>query len=79
MDLLKSALEISQGKAINSMLRKDEKTSDQSLRSSHAGSTPKLFNQLGRNISGFAEVLNEVILSILFKPSLNFSKRQRIQ
>lgn len=55
---MKSALEINQGKALNAVLRKNEKTSDQSLRSSHAESTSKLYNQLGRNLSG--EVLSEV-------------------
>lgn len=57
---MKSALEINQGKVLNSVLRKNEKTSDQSLRSSHAESTSKLYNQLGRNLSGFVEVLSEV-------------------
>lgn len=63
VDLLKSALEINHGKISNPMLRKDEKTSDQSLRSIHAESAPKLFNHFGsKNISqpSFIEVLDEV-------------------
>lgn len=61
MDLLKSALEINHGKISNPMLRKDEKTSDQSLRSIHAESVPKLWiNHSSKNTS-FIEVLDEVI------------------
>lgn len=61
VDLLKSALEINHGKISNPMLRKDEKTSDQSLRSIHAESVPKLWiNHSSKNTS-FIEVLDEVI------------------
>lgn len=45
------------------MLRKDEKNSDQSLRSIHAESAPKLHSHYGsKNISqpSFIEVLDEV-------------------
>lgn len=59
VDLLKSALEINHNKISYPMLRRDVKTSDQSLKSVHAESAPKLYN---KNISqpSFIEVLNEV-------------------
>lgn len=59
VDMLKSALEINHNKVSNPMLRKDGKNSDQSLRSVHAESAPKLYN---KNISqpSFIEVLDEV-------------------
>jgi hypothetical protein len=64
VDLLKSALEINHGKNSTNNLRKDEKLSDQSLRSVHADSAPKLFNQTkasSKNISQPSfEVLDEV-------------------
>jgi uncharacterized protein (DUF1786 family) len=52
------------------MLRKEEKLSDQSLRSMHADSAPKLFNQMkasSKNISqpSFIEVLDEVSVVVL--------------
>ncbi|XP_070494972.1 major facilitator superfamily domain-containing protein 6 isoform X2 [Chironomus tepperi] len=62
VDLLKSALEINHGKISNNMLRKDDKNCDQSLRSIHADSAPKLYNHYGsKNISqpSFIEVLDE--------------------
>jgi hypothetical protein len=62
---LKSALEINHGKISNPLLRKDEKNSDQSLRSIHAESAPKLYNHhSSKNISqpSFIEVLDEVRL-----------------
>lgn len=62
VDLLKSALEINH-KSSNPILRKEEKYSDQSLRSIHGESAPKLNNQYSiKNISqpSFIEVLDEV-------------------
>ncbi|KAL7040264.1 hypothetical protein ACKWTF_000330 [Chironomus riparius] len=62
VDLLKSALEINHGKISNHMLRKDDKNCDQSLRSIHAESAPKLHSHYGsKNISqpSFIEVLDE--------------------
>lgn len=67
VDLLKSALEINHGKISNPMLRKDEKNSDQSMRSIHAESAPKLHNHYGsKNISqSRIEVLDEAEVSAL--------------
>lgn len=61
VDLLKSALEINHSKISSPMLRKDEKNSDQSMRSIHAESAPKLHSHYGsKNISqSRIEVLDE--------------------
>ncbi|CRK88289.1 CLUMA_CG002068, isoform A [Clunio marinus] len=75
VDLIKSALEINNGKISNPMLRKDEKSAEQLLRSQAEITGPKLFNQLsGRNISQpcFIEVLNEDI-----EPSLLTKQKKR--
>jgi hypothetical protein len=78
VDLLKSALEINHGKISNPMLRKDEKkNSDQSLRSIHAESAPKLHSHYGsKNISqSRIEVLDEAEVSKLLTTSgVVFSK-----
>lgn len=67
VDLLKSALEINHGKISNPMLRSkdDKKNSDQSLRSIHAESAPKLHSHYGsKNISqSRIEVLDEAEVS----------------
>lgn len=62
---MKSALEINHGKISNPLLRKDEKNSDQSMRSIHAESAPKLHSHYGsKNISqSRIEVLDEAEVS----------------
>lgn len=70
VDLLKSALEINHSKTSNPILQKDEKSSDQSLRSE---SVPKLYNfPPNKNVSQHLTVLEDNI-----EPSLLTKQKKR--